>query len=878
MKKILFIIIGIIIFSSCSDKKEHFISDEQQRNKIEQDYNNRKSKLPNNANINNIDNNLSSREEEALKFLYAYMPLSDVTDYTTAFFVDNIKTSFLAKSEMPWGDSIPDREFAHFVMPIRVNNENLDSSRMVLFAALKERVKDLSLYEAVIEVNRWCQEKVRYQGSDSRTSSPLATIKTSWGRCGEESTLLVAALRALCIPARQVYTPRWAHCDDNHAWVEAYVDGKWHFLGACEPEPVLDLGWFNAPASRCLLLHTRVFGHYFGPEEVIETTDNYTEINVVDNYAITNKINITVTDEAGNPIPNIDVDFKIYNYSEYNTVASKKTDNDGKTWLSAGLGSMMIFASNDGKFDYQLVNFGQDHDITLTLSKIPGKILTEQYDIVPPAEKPIIPHVSEDQRAINNRRCALGDSLRNAYVASFAPIVEQALDNFPNTNKNQIHNILKKSWGNYQTIIDFLTYAQDIEMLDTALDLLSVVTDKDLRDITYEVLLDNLHHTPNIASSLYNEYILNPRVANEMLRPYKKYLHDYFAHDSELFLAEPQALVEWIKNNITIDDDMNVRHIPMSPCSVVDNLITDSYSRDLFFVAASRSIGIVAKKDPITGKIQYHNGNEWVNVCFTEETISSDMGYLNLRYKPLEHLSDPKYYTHFTIKKWNGRHFELLSYDAADPGMDVGMSLSAFGDKTPLEEGYYVLTSGTRLADGSVLSQSTFFNINANEVTSVDLVLREPSEGVRVIGNFNIENRYLCDGKEQSLLQTAGRGFYVLGLLDHGSEPTSHAMIDIAALREDFEEWNEEMIFIFKSQDALNQFKTKHYENLPNTISIGTNDGKMIEEIKKNMLLDNDQLPIFIIANSNNEIVFFSQGYTIGLGEQLIKTIHALSR
>ena len=62
--------------------------------------------------------------------------------------------------------------------------------------------------------------------------------------------LTVAALRSVGIPARQVYTPRWAHTDDNHAWVEAWVNGKWYFLGACEPEPVLNLGWFNGPAYR----------------------------------------------------------------------------------------------------------------------------------------------------------------------------------------------------------------------------------------------------------------------------------------------------------------------------------------------------------------------------------------------------------------------------------------------------------------------------------------------------------------------------------------------------------------------------------------------------------------------------------------------------
>ena len=255
------------------------------------------------------------KERNALRFLYSSMPTCDSVDYSKKYFANNIHTSFKAKKKLPWGKRVPDREFKHFVLPIRVNNENLDDFRTVYYKELRDRVKDLSMYDAVLEVNHWCHEKVNYKGSDSRTSAPMATIKTSWGRCGEESTLLVAALRAVCIPARQVYVPRWAHCDDNHAWVEAWVDGKWHFLGACEPEPVLDLGWFNAPASRALLVHTRVFGDYDGPEEVIDRNANYTEINVIGNYAETAKLNVKVVDYEGKTVPNARVDFKIYNDS-----------------------------------------------------------------------------------------------------------------------------------------------------------------------------------------------------------------------------------------------------------------------------------------------------------------------------------------------------------------------------------------------------------------------------------------------------------------------------------------------------------------------------------------------------------------------------------
>ncbi|MDZ7634952.1 MAG: hypothetical protein U5L72_11235 [Bacteroidales bacterium] len=35
--------------------------------------------------------------------------------------------------------------------------------------------------------------------------------------------------------------------------MEFWADGRWHYLGACEPEPVPDRGWFTEPARRATL-------------------------------------------------------------------------------------------------------------------------------------------------------------------------------------------------------------------------------------------------------------------------------------------------------------------------------------------------------------------------------------------------------------------------------------------------------------------------------------------------------------------------------------------------------------------------------------------------------------------------------------------------
>ena len=783
-------------------------------------------------------NNQLQKEQKALRFLYASMPSCDAVDYTEDYFLRNIKASFKAKEELPWGKSVPEREFKHFVLPIRVNNENLDEFRMVYYEELRDRVKDLSMYDAVLEVNHWCHERVNYKGSDSRTSAPMATIKTSWGRCGEESTLLVAALRAMCIPARQVYVPRWAHCDDNHAWVEAWVDGKWHFLGACEPEPVLDLGWFNAPASRALLVHTRVFGDYDGPEEVIDRTANYTEINVVGNYAETAKLNVKVVDNEGKAVSNARVDFKIYNYSEYNTVATKYTDKKGGTWLTAGLGTMMVYASKDGKFGFEVLKIGSVEKITIELyrdaiHRLSNDIESYDFDIIPPVENARIPDVSAEMRAKNDERLRYEDFVRNFHVE---------LNKYENCVGDYDIGLLEKSWGNCQTIKDFIDYARGKGKEEEAYKILNVLTDKDLRDVTIDVLIDCIDNTCHndaivqtrfiasldITDDFYYQYVVNPRVSNEMLRPYRTQL---------IHFDNINEIIGFVRDSIAIRDDLNVRRIPMSPAGVMRSRVTDSHSRDIFFVALARTSGIPSRIDPVTGKVQYFD-NQWIDVETRHGTSLQKSGTLIIDYNGTD---DPRYYTHFSIKKFNGNTFDLLTYDAMDPGMDVGMTLSQMmvGGGITLDPGYYVLSCGLRLADGSVLNRLYFFRIESGETTTIKMEMRQPI----------VETRH-------------GMSLRIVAYLDAGSEPTTHAMQDISILKGKFEEWNGKMTFIFKDNESLNNFKSKKFNELPQNI---------VFEINKDIPTDN--LPVFMILNEKDEKVFEAKGYQIGLGEQLLNVL-----
>ena len=862
MKRIL-ISASLFALTLTAGAQGSFITDTQYRAGMESLFNQR-IKTVGKKFYNTKKEKLTADEQEALKFLYAYMPLADVTDYPTSFYADNVRLSFKARNEMSWGKNVPELLFRHFVLPIRVNNEPLDASRAYFYKELKERIKNLSMHDAILEINHWCHEKVTYQPADARTSSPLQTLRTATGRCGEQSTFAVAALRAMGIPARQVYTPRWAHTDDNHAWVEAWADGKWYFLGACEPEPVLNLGWFNAPASRAMLMHTRAFGNYNGPEEVLQRTNNFTEINLTSNYAPTAEVKFEVKDTDGKPVSGAKVEFKIYNYAEFYTAVTKQTDAQGRTSLSAGMGDLLIWASKDGNYGYSKASFGKDNTVTITLNhnmlsdKSKASSEEETFNIVPPAENAKTPYVSDEMRKENNRRFAYEDSIRKAYTATFLT-KEQAEKINPRAAE-----YLVKSRGNKQTIIDFLARHKDNEA--RALGILATLSDKDLRDIPAEILEDNFTAKTNQ---------LSPRVEDEMISiPFKNYIEKAFAgKTSEMFRKDPTALVAWINKNIRIASEYNALQIAQTPVGVMESKTTDERSRDIFFVDVARSLGIEARKDVVTGKVQYKKDGKWIDVKFeSKEQATASTGKLVLTYEPTVFLDDPKYYNHFTISRIVNGSPQLMNFEEGQADMGNGTCWSnTFKNGYSFDTGTYMLTTGTRLASGSVLAATRIFNIEKGKTTTLPLDIRHDANDVSVIGQFNSESIISKDGKDVSILSQTGRGYYILAVLGVGQEPTNHVLHDIEKERAAFESWGRPVVLLFESEADAKKFQKDEFGSLPSTVKYAIDkNGAIREQIAREMKLQSKtQMPMFIIADTFNRVVFSSQGYTIGLGEQM---------
>lgn len=850
-----------------------------------EDYSKRKEIQPEIAHRLDIPVDITPKETEALKFLYAYLSTPDLLDYSPEFYLENIRVALKAAEEMPWGESVPDREWRHFVLPPRVNNEDMDHSRGIFYEELKERVKGLSMLEAILEVNHWCHEKVSYQPSDARTSSPLATVCNALGRCGEESTFTVAALRSIGIPARQVYTPRWAHTDDNHAWVEAWADGQWYFLGACEPEPIANLAWFNAPAARGMLMSTNVIGRYDGPEEVLDVTPISTVINVTENYAPVTQSGVFVTDTTGKPIKDAVVRFSLYNYAEFYPLVEKHTDSRGFADFTSGKGDMVVWASDKDNYNFSKLTAGDT--IRLVLDKGPGFTGAFDFDLVPPPPGGKLPEVSEEARRVNDQRKAYEDSIRLAYTSTFiSPERAQELCKELSLESSAA-DIIVKARGNHRVILSFLQETPP-SLRKKAVAMLGAMAEKDLHDVTPDVLEDHLYSTMGDESSpLFVQYVLNPRIENEMLHPYKVTIQKTLSSEqAERYVASPRALEEDLRINLTIDSLFNPRKLRQYSVSTLSNLSGDLLNRSIAFVAVCRSLGIPARIDPVSGATQWADSDcIWHDADFGMKKKDENSLQSGSELKIIEEEitgRQPKYYSHFTLSRLVDGLPQLMEFDEFESVESIN------NRRQSLAAGDYMLVTGQRLADGSVLAHAKIFNADGKTPVTPRLELRQDSTALQVIGSLDAELLYTpvyfnvskpVTEQKHSILSTTGRGYYVLGLVAPGHEPSSHALNDIAVAAEELEKLGNKILILFSDEESAPRFRISDYGSLPTNVSFGIDDGSIFKALQEGLELQKltlSDFPLFVVADTFNRIVFSGSGYSIHLGDKLANILKSL--
>jgi hypothetical protein len=195
-------------------------------------------------------------QRPAMQFLLENMPACDLQSLSAEFLLENTALAMAAFTNAPWHDQIPPEIFLNDILPYCSANETRDHWR--------QKLRDLSApliagcatpSEAAQSINAklFPLVKVRYSTQRKKADqSALETMASGLASCTGLSILLIDACRSVGVPARLTGTPMWADNRGNHTWVEIW-DGRWHFVGAAEPDPKgLDHAWFEHDASQAL--------------------------------------------------------------------------------------------------------------------------------------------------------------------------------------------------------------------------------------------------------------------------------------------------------------------------------------------------------------------------------------------------------------------------------------------------------------------------------------------------------------------------------------------------------------------------------------------------------------------------------------------------
>ncbi|MCQ4085279.1 transglutaminase-like domain-containing protein [Saccharibacillus sp. JS10] len=827
-----------------------------------------------------FDATLTEEEALALRFLYAYMPIQDLADYDGELFLTHIRHALNTRQHMPWGAEISDELFLYYVLPPRINNEQIEDYRGVIADELNSRVQGLSMSEAILETNYWCYEKATYTGSDARTISPLGMIRSAKGRCGEESTLTTAALRSIGIPARQCYTPRWAHVDDNHAWVEAWADGKWHFLGACEPEARLNQGWFDAPAARAMLVHTSVPAGYQGSEPFTEISEVHKQLNLLDHYAPVCELSIYVEDADGRPAAFTDIQFQLYNYAELFTIASMKTDDQGRATFVTGFGDLIIRAMKQDQWGEVLfggsINHEQNPKLQLKLSRSEQAEGIVDFELTPPSELP----TPEDPSPLSSgafekhrQRLQQCEQIRAAYEDTFvneeaAKIWAQKLE----LDAERLFKVLSDARGNYTELTGFLEQTVP-EHGEFPLRLLESLTSKDLIDVRQKTLQDHLagglkalrlYESMNPKQSSHEtfvSYVLRPRVRWERLTPYRQlFLEAFSEQEQQDFRRDPQRLAAYVTSNWSIQQNQTPTPGKASPAGTFALKSGDLESIEILLIALCRSFGIPARLHPATQQPQAMVDEEWIALISSSDKAPEFGTLLLLQSKGEKGSSiEPSYRENFTIARLEQGRYTTLQYPFRDK--------NKIQQPLHLQVGDYRMTTGTRLQNGKVLVRMFYFKIEPNHERILTLTFRELEDSIPVLAQAPNDLRInLQDGSSSDLKNMLGDRGAIVAWIDYRLEPTRHLLREAGELRTELES-NDVPLILIVGDSVIDNERISAFipKPLPDTaLFVSDVSGQALHRLSEVCPPPGNEYPHLFVWDREYQVRYAESGYKPG--------------
>jgi len=181
--------------------------------------------------------------------------------------------------------------------------------------------------------------------------------------------------------------------------------------------------------------------------------------------------------------------------------------------------------------------------------------------------------------------------------------------------------------------------------------------------------------------------------------------------------------------------------------------------------------------------------------------------------------------------------------------------------------------TGSRANDGSVAVRMEYFTLADNSSYTTNVKLSKITDKIALLGAVDMNTEvYLSDNSKHSLKTLSqGKGL-ALCFIDPKKEPSEHLLQDMRLKA--FDEWGGGLLFLIPENHYNASFTLGNYKGLPQHSYAGADKGHLLKTVTESLQQKfEDNYPLVVYLSANGGILYVSEGYKIGIGEALLKTI-----
>ncbi|MEN3044719.1 MAG: transglutaminase domain-containing protein [Candidatus Hydrothermales bacterium] len=756
----------------------------------------------------------------------------DILNFNYENFILHLKAIKENLERVPWKDKIDEYLLNHYILPPRVTQEPLENFTWIYKDTLYNLIKDVkNIKEAVLRINEWCYTKIEYKPTERWDQNATSTIKRGFGRCEEMTILFIKALRTVCIPVREVYTPWWPFTESNHAWCEVWTGDRWEFVGSAEPTD-LNFAWFRNPSKRAAIVLSPVFGKLKNKEKIFKEGKKFTVLNVTENYTYPYKVIVIAPKKTV-------ISFCVYNYSAFVPIFVD-TLKENKKEYTLGRNDYFIYSFRNSHFDFKILKPKSNFDtVFIDLSKKELKDTSFWFYVneeIEDTEKPLYKPNFDSLNVIRNK---------NFEAISYLDTIK--------IKDKKLRKILENARGNKEKLLsfyntltkeekeDFIRFFEDLNPKD-----LVMLDTLNLRE-ELKYIKNSLNLFKNIPDTIVKKYLIPERILYEEFSFYRyflfKYFKKYLKEDIDRVVKE---VCDWVKGNIKEEKEREFFRPLSNPLYTYKLKRGKSIERYILICGILRSLGIPSKiKWNYKGVLYWNNG--WKEISFEKEEIKEKAVLVIKFIREGKNVSkDFEYFENFSI----------LSFKNYPERLEPEIVKADSVQIVELEKDVYYLISGFRNARGDAFVRIKKVDLRKRDTLSIsfdasipykdlkpgEMVIRK-YRGFEGIENIGLKKEELESGKN------------LLLFVDLKSEESRSTVINAKKTINEFEGR-----VLFLGEDKLEIERFLKENNLKGDVF------KVSKELIERWGIKNFPSILYL---KENKPVFWVEGLTLHLGELL---------